>query len=90
MKLEVTENLKLQYVNNIQTTTSQINNVHDSDTELAEKINQILNMYEKNLIFLNENHHSKNRVTHAVDMDIALLNIDKKNKRIKTNRIKSF
>ena len=38
MKLEQTENLKLQYVNNIQTTTSQINNTHDSDTELAEKL----------------------------------------------------
>ena len=37
MKLEETENLKLQYVNNIQTTTSQINNINDSDTELSEK-----------------------------------------------------
>ena len=48
MKLEETEKLKLQYVNNIQTTTSQINNVHDSDTELSEKITEILNIYEKN------------------------------------------
>ena len=31
VKLEETENLKLQYVNNIQTTTSQINNINDSD-----------------------------------------------------------
>ena len=37
MKLEETENLKLQYVNNIQTTTSQINNIHGSYTELSEK-----------------------------------------------------
>ena len=44
MKLEKTENLKLQYVNNIQTTTSQINNVHDSDTEISEKITEILNI----------------------------------------------
>ena len=51
MKLEETENLKLQYVNNIQTTTSQINNIHDSDTELSEKINEILNTYEKNQNF---------------------------------------
>ena len=36
MKLEETANLKLQYVNNIQTTTSQINNIHDFDTELSE------------------------------------------------------
>ena len=48
MKLEDTENLKLQYVNNIQTTTLQINNIDDSDSELAEKITQILNIYEKN------------------------------------------
>ena len=44
MKLEETENIKLQFVNNIQTTTSQINHIHDSDTELAEKITQILNI----------------------------------------------
>ena len=42
------ENLKIQYVNYIQTTTSQINNIHDSDTELAEKTAQILNINEKN------------------------------------------
>ena len=41
-KLEETENLKLQYVNNIQTTTSQINKINDSDTDLSKKI------YEKN------------------------------------------
>ena len=48
MQLEETENLKLQDVNNIQTTTSQKNHIHDSDNELAEKIIQILNIYEKN------------------------------------------
>ena len=48
MKLEETEKFKLQYINNIQTTTSRINNFHDSRTELAEKITQILNIYEKN------------------------------------------
>ena len=37
MKLEETENLKLQYVNNIQSTNSQINNINNSDTELPEK-----------------------------------------------------
>ena len=42
-----TENLKLQYVNNIQTTTSQINNMNDSDTELSKKVAEILNIYEK-------------------------------------------
>ena len=37
LELEETENLKSQYVNN-----------HDSDTELAEKITQISNIYGKN------------------------------------------
>ena len=55
MKLEATENLKLQYVNNIHTRTSQINNIHASDIELAEKITQILNMYEKTPTHLREN-----------------------------------
>ena len=32
----------------MQTTTSQINHIHDSDTELAEKNTQILKIYEKN------------------------------------------
>ena len=51
IKLEETANLKLQYVNNIQTTTSQINNIHDFDTELSEKVTEILNIYEKNSNF---------------------------------------
>ena len=37
MKLEETENLKLQNFNNIKTTTSQINKIHDSDIEISEK-----------------------------------------------------
>ena len=37
MKLEETENLKSQYVNNIQTIASHINNINDSDTDLSEK-----------------------------------------------------
>ena len=37
MKQEEAENLKLQYVNHIQTTTTQINNIHNSDTDLSEK-----------------------------------------------------
>ena len=44
MKLEETENPKLQYVNNIQTATSQISHIHDSDTELSKKITEILNI----------------------------------------------
>ena len=37
MKLEKTESLKLHYVKNFQTTTSQLKNFNDSETYLAEK-----------------------------------------------------
>ena len=47
MKLEETENLKLQYVNRIETDTTHINNVQESDRDLIEKITEILNIYEK-------------------------------------------
>ena len=47
MKLEETENLKLQYVNRNETNTTQINNIQESDTDLIEKITEILNIYEK-------------------------------------------
>ena len=48
MKLEETENLKLQYVNKIETTPTNINNIQESETDLVEKITEILNIYEKN------------------------------------------
>ena len=41
MKIEKTENLKLQYVKRIETNTTHINNKHDSDVELTEKITKI-------------------------------------------------
>ena len=47
MKLEETENLKLQYVNRIETNSTNINNIQESDTDLVEKITEILNIYEK-------------------------------------------
>ena len=47
MKLEETENLKLQYVNNTQATTLQINNINDSE-RIVRKITEILNICEKN------------------------------------------
>ena len=47
MKLEETENLKLQYVNRIETNTTHINNIQESDTELIEKITELLNINEK-------------------------------------------
>ena len=51
MKLEETENLKLQYVNRIETYTTHINNIEGSDTDLIEKITEMLNIYEKNANF---------------------------------------
>ena len=48
MKLEETESLKLQYFNRIETKTTHINNIQESDTELIEKITEILNIYERN------------------------------------------
>ena len=59
-------------------------NFYDSDTEQAEKITQILKIFEKNAKFKG-NPSFKNCVTSAVDTDIALLNVDKNNKIIRTN-----
>ena len=82
MKLEETENLKLQYVNRIEPNTTNINNIQESDTDLVEKITEILNIYEKTL---KANHLSKNGVIIADDTDIVFLNVDKNNRTIKTN-----
>ena len=85
VKMKESENLKLQYVNNIQTTTSHINNTNDSDTDLSEKFTEILNIYEKNPNF-KANHHSKNGVIIVDDTGTVLLKADKNNKIIiKTN-----
>ena len=51
MKLEDTENLKLQYVNRIKTNTTHLNKIQDSDVDLSEKITEILNIYERNPSF---------------------------------------
>ena len=51
MKLEETENLKLQYVNWIETNTTHINSIQESDTDLIEKVTEILNIYEKHQNF---------------------------------------
>ena len=40
MKLEETENLELQYVNRIETNTTHINNIQESDVDLIEKISE--------------------------------------------------
>ena len=62
MKLEETEKLKLQYVNNIQTTTSQINHINDSDTDLSEKKHQNFKHLREKTQLLKANYHSKNGV----------------------------
>ena len=81
MKLEETENLKLQYVNNVQTTTTQINIIHNSDTDLSKKITEILNKYEKNPNFKGKPSFK----TISEDTDTVLLNADKNSKTIKIN-----
>ena len=48
MKLEETENLKLQYVNHIETNTTHINNIQESEIDRSEKITEILNIFERN------------------------------------------
>ena len=48
MKLEKTENLKLQYVSRLETNTTHINSIQDSDVDLSEKITEILNNNERN------------------------------------------
>ena len=40
-KLEETENLKLQYASNTQTTISDLSHIPHSDSELAEKIQKL-------------------------------------------------
>ena len=47
MKLEETENIKLQYVNRIETSTTHIDNIQESETDLIEKITETRNIYEK-------------------------------------------
>ena len=51
MTLEETKNLNLHYVKNIQTITSQVINLHDSDAKISEKITEILNIYKINPSF---------------------------------------
>ena len=84
MKLKETENLKLQYVNRIETNTTHVNNIQESDTDLIEKITEILNIYERHPN-LKANHLSKNGVIIADETDTVLPNIDKNNKTIRIN-----
>ena len=90
MKLEETENFKLQYVNNIQTTTTQINNIQNSDTDLSEKITEILKIYEKNPNFKGKPSFKKwcnycRRYGHSIAEQQEQKQQDKNNKTIRIN-----
>ena len=89
MKLKETENLKLQYVNNNQTSTTQIKNILNSDTDLSEKITEVLNIYTTKTQILKVNHLLKNSLTIAEDTATALLNADKNNKTTRINHKKN-
>ena len=84
MKLEETEDLKLQYVNRIETASTNINNIQESDTDLVEKSLKY-SIFTKNTQTLKANHLSKNGVIIADDTDIVFLNVDKNSKTIKIN-----
>ena len=84
MKLQETDNLKLQYVKIIQTNSTHINNKHDSDVDSSEKITEILNIYEKNQNFKGKPFF-KNGVIIAKDTDTALPSVDKNGKITKIN-----
>ena len=86
MKIEETETLKLHKVNKIQTTTTQINHIQDSDKGLSKKITEILNLYEKDLSFKSKPSF-KNGVTIAEGLDTALLNADNNSKTKKNTKI---
>ena len=63
MKLEETEILK--YVNNIQTTTSRINKIHDSDIELASETDTALLNVDRNKKIIRTNHkNTENQINH--------------------------
>ena len=85
MKLEERENLKLQYVNRIETNTTHIDNVQESDTDLIEKITEILNIYKKHPNFKGKTSF-KNGVIIADDTDTVFPNVNKNNKTIRINR----
>ena len=83
-KLEETECLKLQYVNRIETNTTHINNIQQSDIDLTEKITENLNIYEKNPNFKGEPSFKK-CVIIGNNTDTVLPNVDKNNKTIRIN-----
>ena len=82
MKLKETENLKLQILNNVQTTTTQKNHIQDSDTNLSDEITKSLS-YTRKIQISKVNHCSNKGVTIVEDLDTSLLNADKISKTTK-------
>ena len=95
MKLEETENLKLQFVNRIETNPTHINYIQESDIDLSEKITEILNIYEKNPKYKGKPSFKK-WCKYCRKYGHAFPNVDKNNKTIiinlksKKNQISQF
>ena len=84
MKLEETENLKLQYVNRIETTPTNINKYRNQrQTSLKKSLKY--SIFMKRTQTSKANHLSKNGVIIADDTDIVFPNVDKNSKTIKIN-----
>ena len=85
MKLEETENLKLQYVNKIETTSTNINNIQEYQKQTSLKKSLKYSIFTKRTRTLKANHLSKNGVIIADDTDIVFPNVDKNSKIVKIN-----
>ena len=84
MKIEETENLKLQYVKRIETNTTHINNIQESDVDPTEKITEILNIIEKNPNFKGKPSFKK-WCSYCRRYGHSIANVDKNNKIIRIN-----
>ena len=84
MKLEETENLKLQYVNRIEQ-IPQISTTYRNQIQTSLKKSLKYSIFMKNTQTLKANHLSKNDVIIADDTDIVFLNVDKNNRTTKIN-----
>ena len=64
---------------------TNINNIQESDTDLVEKITEILNIYEKHTQTLKANHLSKNGVIIADDTGHSISECRQKQQDNQTN-----
>ena len=63
----------------------QISTIYRNQIQTSLKKSLKYSIFMKNTQTLKANHHSKNGVTIADDMDIVFLNVDKNSKTIKIN-----